>query len=104
MNPPSRCPRTSARSATGCADSAAVVCIMDAPQSVEDQVEPELERLHVVVRALRQVLVAMLQEVRILVERDLAHQLLDELRTVRSGHRVDRLPDREADDVRVEDV
>src|SRR4051812_23996128 len=70
-------------------------------QSVENEVEPELERAHLAVRAVGQVLVAMLCEVRVVVEREVADEPLDDFGRDRG---MAREPEREAEDVRVERV
>src|SRR5215208_4209496 len=76
----------------------------DLLEAVEDQVEPELERAHFAVRALAEVLLGVLVEVRKRVDGDCLRELLLEVRDLFCGVGVTRLPEREAEDMAVEDV
>jgi Zinc-binding dehydrogenase len=78
--------------------------VVDLLEAVDDQVEPQLERAHLAVGAFAEVLLGVLVEVRVVLESDRLRDRRRELRDLLRRVGVIRLPEREAEDVRVEDV
>ncbi len=78
--------------------------VVDLLEAVDDQIEPELERAHLAVRAFAEVLQGVFMEVRIRIGGDRLRELCLEVRDLLCRVGVTRLPKREAEDVSVEDV
>src|SRR5437879_339733 len=78
--------------------------VVDLLEAVEDQVEAELERADVVQRAFGQVLLGVFVQIRVLVGGNHPLERPDEVRDRLRVVAVTRLPQREAEDVCVEDV
>jgi hypothetical protein len=74
------------------------------PEAGDDQIEPDLKGAHLAVGPFTEVLLAVLVEIWVPLRRDRLRELRDEARDLLGRAIVAGFPEREAEDVSVEDV